>query len=175
MELALVYKRKNGFGNTPMELFSKRPFKPHQISQETKWYTPDDAELVGHSITKFYYDTDVKLTFPKWVTRYEDLFTMDLKELADDWKVQLLLIKLGLSEHDWYSNFILSKHLWEYNFAEIVKNFKLIFSEYTSLFLICFNCLNITKCGTVKFMTFAGSINKEYEHFKIFLYHRHTI
>ena len=42
-----------------------------------------------------------------------------------------------------------------------------IFSECTSLLDICFNCLNITKCDWVDFTTYAGTVNKECERFKI--------
>ena len=44
--------------------------------------------------------------FPKWFTSYEDLFTEDLKKLADDWKVRFLLRNLKYSK---YSN-----HPWDY-------------------------------------------------------------
>ena len=59
--------------------------------------------------------------FPKKVAHYEDLFTVDLKEWVDDWKVRLLLRKVGSTEHDWYSNYILPKHSRDYNFSETVE------------------------------------------------------
>ena len=88
-----------------MELFTERLSTLRQTSQETKLCTAGDAESVGRSITEFHYDTDVKSTFPKWFARYEDLFTVNLKEQADDWKVRILLRKLCSGEHDRYSNF----------------------------------------------------------------------
>ena len=71
-----------------MELFTERLSTPQQMSQETKLCTPGDAESVRHSITEFHLNTDVKSTFSKWFAHYEDLFTVDLKEPADDWKVR---------------------------------------------------------------------------------------
>ena len=105
--------------------------------------------------------------YTTWFARYEDLFTVDLKEQADNWKVRLLLRKLGSVEYDRYSNYILPKHHRDYNFAVTVKILKQIFGECTSLFNICFNCLNITKCDTVNFMTYASTINKMCKQFKI--------
>ena len=135
--------------------------------QEAKLCTPGDAESVKHSITEFHNDLDVKLTFPKWFTCYEDLFTVDLKEQAEVWKVRLLLRKLCLTEYNRHSDYTLLKHPWDYNFIETVEILKQTFSKSTSLFNICFNCLNITKCDTVDFTTYAGTVNKECEQFKI--------
>ena len=39
----------------------------------------------------------------------------------DDWKDRLSLRNLCSAEHDWYSNYILPKHLWDYNFAKTVE------------------------------------------------------
>ena len=78
--------------------------------------------------------TEAKSTFPKWLICYEDPFTVDLKEWADNWKFRLLLRKLGLAEHEPYFCYILPKHSWDYNFAETVEILKQIFSERTSLF-----------------------------------------
>ena len=120
-----------------MELFTVRLSKPQQMPQKTKLCTLGDAEFVGQSITEFNYDTDVKSTFPKWFARYEDLI-VDLKEQADDWKVRLLLRKLGLTAYNLYSNYILPKHLQVYNFTETLEILKQIFGECTSLFNIHF-------------------------------------
>ena len=62
---------------------------------------------------------------------------------------------------------ILTRYSWDCNFAETVKTLKQIFREHISLFNARFNCLNITKCDTVDFTTFAGTVNKECEQFKI--------
>ena len=87
--------------------------------QEIKLCTPGDAESIGRSITEFHWDTDLKSTISKWFARYEDLFNVDLKEPADDWKVWLLLRKLGSTEHDRYSNWnipgiIISLKQWKF-------------------------------------------------------------
>ena len=118
------------------------------------------------TLAEFYYDTDAKLTFSNWFACYEDLFIVDLKEQVDDWQVTLLLRKLGSAEHDRYSNYILPKHPWDYNFTETVEILK-IFGECTSHFDIHFNCLNITKCDALYFMTYASTVNKKCKQFKI--------
>ena len=93
-----------------MELFTERLSTLQQTSQETKLCTPEDADSVRHFITEFHNDEDVKSTSPKWFTCYKDLFIVYLKKQVDDWKVRLLLRKLGSVEHDWYSKYILPKH-----------------------------------------------------------------
>ena len=55
----------------------------------------------------------------------------------------------------------------DYNFAEMVEIFKQIFGECISLFNIRFNCLNITKCGTIDFTMYASTVIKECKRFKI--------
>ena len=53
-----------------------------------------------------------------------NLFTVVLKEQADDGKLRLLLRKLGSAEHDRYSNYFLTNHPRDYNFAETVEILK---------------------------------------------------
>ena len=97
-----------------MELFSERFSTPSP--SETKLMT--SAESIAWSITEFHYDPMAKSTFCTWFSHFEDLFRVEFKEQADDWKVRLLLRKLGLSEHDRYANYILPKYPREYNFDE---------------------------------------------------------
>ena len=125
------------------------------------------GEAFENSITEFHYDTDVNSTFSTGFARFEDIFNVDFWEQTDDWKVRLLLRKMGPSEHDKYSNYILQRHPRDCSFAKTVDILKQIFSEHTSLFNAKFNCLNITKCDTVDFTTIAGTVNKECERFKI--------
>ena len=99
----------------------------------------------------------MKSIFPKWFSHYEDLFTINLKEQADDWKVGLLLRKLRSAELSRYSNYILPKHPQDFNFIEMVEILKQIFSECIPLFNIHFKCLNITEYDTVDFMTYADT------------------
>ena len=88
-----------------MELFTERLSALHQTSQETKLCTLGDSESVGCSITEFHYDPDGKSTFLK----LKIFLLWFFKELADDWKVRLLLRKLGLAKYNRYSNYILPK------------------------------------------------------------------
>ena len=94
-------------------------------------------------------------------------FYVYLKKQMDDWKVRLLLRKLGLTEHNQYSNYILPKYLQDYNFTETVEILKQIFGECISLFNICLDCLNITKSDSVNFIMYAGTIKNEHKQFKI--------
>ena len=144
-----------------MELFTERLEAIQLAPSQTKLIML--GEPLENSLTEFHYDTYMNSTFPTWLTRFEDIFNVDFREQTDDWKVKFLLWKMGPSEHDKYSNYILTRHPWYYSFAETVETVKWIFSEHTLLF----NCLNITKCDTVDITTFAGTVNKGCEQFKI--------
>ena len=147
-----------------MELFSERFSTPSP--SETKLTS---AESIARSITEFHYDPMAKSTFCTWFSRFEDLFRVEFKDQADNWKVRLLLRKLGSSEHDRYANYILPKHPRDYNFDETVETMRQIFGEQISLFNMHFNCLNITKSDSTDFSTYPGIVNRECERFKITL------
>ena len=122
-----------------MELFSER-FSTSSLSlSETKLAT--SAESIARSITEFHYDSMAKSTFCTWFSCFEDLFRVEFKEQADDWKVRLLLCKLGSSEHDRYTIYILPKHPRDYNLDETMETPRQIFGELISLFNMRFNCL----------------------------------
>ena len=85
---------------------------------------------------------------------------------TDNEKVGLLLRKVGPLEYDRYSNYTLPRHPRDCSFEETLETLKQNFCEHTSLFNARFNCLDITKCDTVDFTTFAYTVNKECERFK---------
>ena len=147
-----------------MELFSERFSTPSPSPSETKLTS---AEPIARSIMEFHYDPMAKSTFCTWFSRFEGLFRVEFKEQADDWKVRLLLRKLGSSEHDRHANYILPKHPRDYNFDGTVETLSQIFGEQISLFNMRFNCLNITKSDSTDFSTYAGIVNRECERFKI--------
>ena len=70
-------------------------------------------------------------------------------------RLESLAFKLVSAKYYRYSNYILTKYPWEYNFTETVE----ILNECISLFNICFNCFNITKCDTVYFTTSPKSVS----------------
>ena len=148
-----------------MELFLERFSTPSPSPLETKLTT--SAESIARSITEFHYDPIAKSTFCTWFSHFEDLFRVEFKEQADNWKVGLLLRKLGLSEHDQYANRVLPKHPRDYNFDETVETLRKIFGEQISLFNMHFNCLNIMTSDSTDFSTYAGILNRECEQFKI--------
>ena len=84
-----------------------------------------------------------------------------LKKRVENWKIRLLSRKLGSTEHDHFSNYISLKYPQDYSFTKTVGILKQIFNECSSLFSIHFNCLNITKCNTVNFTTYAGTVNNK--------------
>ena len=121
------------------------------------------GEALENSITKFPNNADVNSTFFTRLARLEDIINEDFQEQTGICYKK----KMGLSEHEKCSNYILPRHPPDCSFVETVKTLKQMFSEHTSFFSGRFNSLNITKCDTVDLMTFAGTVNKECEGFKI--------
>ena len=105
-----------------MELLTERLRAPQQTPSQTKLF------ISGKTPRKFYHrissDTDVNSTFSTWFARFEDIFNVDFREQTDDWKVRLLLRKIGPLEHDKYTNYILQRHPRDSSFAETVETLK---------------------------------------------------
>ena len=82
-------------------------------------------------------------------------------------KVRLLLIKLGISEHDRVVDFILPKKTTHLDFSETVKLLSELFWPYTTLFHKRSKCLNTVKDNQQYFLTFTASVNKLWNDFKL--------
>ncbi|XP_053663457.1 uncharacterized protein K02A2.6-like [Anopheles marshallii] len=115
--------------------------------------------LSGH-IKEFRYDAETGATFAAWYKRYEDLFEKDAARLNDEAKVRLLLRKLGTSEHDRYTNYILPKHPRDFVLKETVSKLTAHFGTKESLLHKRFRCLKLTKLRTEDFVTFACRVNR---------------
>ena len=68
------------------------------------------------------------------------------------------------AEYEKYINFVLPKQTGEINFEGILTK---IFGNGTSLFNAQWNYLNLVKCDDDGFVTYAGTVNWEYEKFKL--------
>ncbi|XP_017484186.1 PREDICTED: uncharacterized protein K02A2.6-like [Rhagoletis zephyria] len=140
---------------------------PQRISQPEEKGQEFTIEALSSSITEFCFDPESNLTFDMWYARYEDLFTVDAAKLDDAAKVRLLLRKLNTVVHNKYINYILPKHPRDLTFKETVEKLKQLFGLQTSLFNIRFNCLQLTKPHTTDFVTYAGTVNRHCENFKL--------
>lgn len=125
------------------------------------------VESLSNSITEFSYDPEAGLIFDSWFARYEDLFSVDAKELDDAAKVRLLLRKINTIAHDKYVNFILPKHSRDFTFEETIEKLKKMFGRQTTLFNARYQCLSVTKKSFDDFVTYAGIVNKNCENFKL--------
>ncbi|VDP59577.1 unnamed protein product [Schistosoma mattheei] len=66
--------------------------------------------LVINAIYEFNFDGVAGVTFDSWFNKYDDLFHIDLCRLDHVSKVKILRRKLGATECERYSNFILPKN-----------------------------------------------------------------
>ena len=119
--------------------------KTTKCSESTSDGSTVKTEAVMSSISEFNYDVMSGITFNIWYQKYEDLFTVELKDIPDDQKVRLLLRKLGAREHDKFSKFILPKHARDFTFGKIINILSQLFGDQTSLFNIRYNCLKMVK------------------------------
>ena len=83
-------------------------------------------------------------------------------------KVRLLLRKLGTTEHNRFVDFILPKKTTDLDFSEIINLLSVLFGPITTLFHKRWKCLNTVKDNQQDFLTFAASVNKLRNDFKLF-------
>ena len=128
---------------------------------------PQSVDHTIGSIAEFLFDPEANVTFDSWYKRYEDLFTIDLSEQDDAWKVRLLLRKLGPAEHERYANFILPKNARDVSFVDTVRILTQIFGEQSSLLNTRYQCLQLCKRDSDDFITYAGIVNRECSRFQL--------
>ena len=128
---------------------------------------PTSFENAASSITEFIYDPHGHVTFETWFKRYEDLFNVEFAVRNDDWKVRLLLHRLGPLEHNKYANYILPSQPRDYDFEETIDILTKIFGEKSSEFNLRYQCLNLAKREGDDFVTHTGIVNQMCERFKL--------
>ena len=82
-------------------------------------------------------------------------------------KIRLLLRKLETTEYNWFVDFILPKKTKELDFSETIKLLSKLFGPNTTLFHKRWKCLNTVKDNQQDFLTFAASVNKLCNDFKL--------
>lgn len=85
----------------------------------------------------------------------------------DEWKLRLLLRKLGCREHLRYKQYILPKQPGDFTFAETVAQLTNIFGELSSLFNTRYNCLKLKRDDNEDFFAYAGKVNSQCENFQL--------
>ena len=119
----------------------------------------------ANSITEFQFNPETKQTFPSWFSRCEDIFRHEFQSHDDEWKLRLLLQKLGTKEYQRYKHFILPKTPGDFTLTETVAQLTDIFGELSSLFNTRYNCLKLKKDDNEYFFAYAGKVNLQCENF----------
>ncbi|XP_065094661.1 uncharacterized protein K02A2.6-like [Ochlerotatus camptorhynchus] len=117
-------------------------------------------DSLASKIREFRDEPDQNVTFVAWYVRYQDLFAKDAVRLDDQAKVRLLLRKLGPSEHERYTSYILPKSPNEVKFDDTVSKLKSLFGMPESVISRRYRCLQVTKQVTEDYKTFACRVNK---------------
>lgn len=96
-------------------------------SKSTNIYT---IKTISSNILEFHFNYESNLTLNVWFGHYQNLFWIEFCGQTEYWKVQILLGKLWLVEHNYYSNFL--KTPCNFSFDQIVYTSKQIFDEQSS-------------------------------------------
>lgn len=133
----------------------------------------EDSEIafsqtaVWNAIETFSYVAEEDKTFSAYFRRYEDLYRVDCGSWTESKKTRLLLSKLGSAEHTKFVDFILPRKTGELAFNEAVELLSELFSPKTSLFHKRWKCLNLMKNDEEDYISFASSVNKHCDDFKL--------
>ena len=130
---------------------------------------PKNDITMYSTIETFEYVPENDKTFDGFYRRYEGVFNVDSKEWSNDKKVRLLLRKLCTTEHSRFVDFILKKNTKKMylEFSEAIKLLSDLFGPNTSLFHKRWKCLNIFKDDQQDYLTFAATVSKHCNDFKL--------
>ena len=121
--------------------WGRKLWKRHDIFPEY-FYNPIDT---------FEYVPENDQTFEAFYWRYEDIFNLDCEQWPCKKRVNLLLRKLGKTEHNRFVDFILPKKTTDFDFSETIKVLSEQFGPNTTLLHKRWKCLNIVKVNQRRF------------------------
>ncbi|XP_062711283.1 uncharacterized protein K02A2.6-like [Aedes albopictus] len=128
--------------------------------------TPEQIiESLSATIKEFHHDPAAGMTFARWFSKYEDLFSADWRELDDAAKIRLLLRSLSVPVHEKFLNYLLPRHPRDFTFEEVVKKLKSVFGHQQSQFNQRYDCLRKNEADD--FVTYAGIVNRQCEDFEL--------
>nr|CAH8867208.1 unnamed protein product [Trichobilharzia regenti] len=162
-KLELLFERQMKL----MEMFVNQQTGPASPSSNPNHIMLPSVDGIVNGISQFNYNPDANVTFDTWYQRYEDLFTVDLASQDDAWKVRVLLRKLGPTEYERYCNLILPQKPRDKCFGDTIKLLHEHFGDHSSLFRIRYRCLKLTMNENDDFLTHVGTVNREFERFRL--------
>ncbi|XP_062708139.1 uncharacterized protein K02A2.6-like [Aedes albopictus] len=156
-QINLQFQQQQAFLTQQLDVF-RTAMSAIQVSVPTN---PEQIlDSLACNIREFRYEPDQNVTFGGWFVRYEDLFAKDAVRLDDEAKVRLLLRKLGPSEHERYTSYILPKSPNAIRFDDTVSKLKSLFGTPESVISRRYRCLQVKKQVTEDYKTFACRVNK---------------
>ena len=135
-----------------------------KISEKDTIYS---HSAIYNSTDTFEYVPENDKTFEAFYKRYEDIFCVDCEQWPSKRKIPLLLRKMGTTEHYRFVDFILPKKTTDLDFLETIKFLSKLFGPNTTLFHKRWKCLYTVKDYQQDFPTFAASVNKLCNDFKL--------
>ncbi|XP_055589596.1 uncharacterized protein K02A2.6-like [Uranotaenia lowii] len=124
-------------------------------------------DSLASNVKEFRYQLDENITFTVWFSLYEELFSKDAAELDDSAKVRLLMRKLGVSEHERYTSFILPQTAKDFTFEQTVSKLKNLFGAPESILSRRYRCLQESKGPTEDYVSYACRINRSCVEFEL--------
>ncbi|XP_062708834.1 uncharacterized protein K02A2.6-like [Aedes albopictus] len=156
-QINLQFQQQQAFLTQQLDVF-RTAMSAIQVSVPTN---PEQIlDSLASNIREFRYEPDQNVTFGGWFVRYEDLFAKDAVRLDDEAKVRLLLRKLGPSEHERYTSYILPKSPNAIRFDDTVSKLKSLFGTPESVISRRYRCLRVKKQATEDYKMFACRVNK---------------
>ncbi|XP_050072613.1 uncharacterized protein LOC126560698 [Anopheles maculipalpis] len=134
--------------------------EPQQLHQGAPFNSEQILDILSRNITEFRFEADNDITFEKWYSCYEDLFSKDAARVDDAAKVRLLLRKLGILEHERYVNYIAPRNRRDFTLEATVERLKKVFGKKESLLSKSHKCIQIVKTSAEDFLVYACRVNR---------------
>ena len=163
----VIFQQQKQFEESQHRLISTLSTHFDQSITTIREASESQHNVVSDSIQEFHYNPDQGHTFDKWYLRYAETFSHEFPGRNQAWKRRLLVRKLGPSEFSRFSDYILPKEPGDLNFQQTVAQLKTIFGKQKSLFHTRFNCLQLKKSERDDYITYAGTVNRQCEDFKL--------
>ena len=126
-------------------------------------------ETIEKRLRMFSYDPDEGFTAEKWFSRYESIFSVDLKDTSEEERARVVMRHVDDKAYNRIADDIRPRTVGDLKFDEVVKVMKKLFGEKKSIFekrLDLFK-LSMAKSHCTELREFAGVMNKAFEEAQI--------
>lgn len=124
-------------------------------------------EALSNMIETFIYDEENGNTFEAWHNRFSGIIAVGSRDLDDNAKVELVLMKLETSANALYRRSIAPALHTDFTYAQTIEKLTALFKKKISLLRTRWNCLNVQRGPGEDIAAYGARINQEAEDFKL--------